>query len=57
MSSGEWIMDNMDPENYNSHWERCIKTELFNIYEVKEIYKRGIITQAEYNWAIDYLSA
>lgn len=57
MSSGEYIFDTLDPENYNSYWEKCIKTELFNIHEVKEIFKRGLINKAEYDWAIDYLSA
>lgn len=56
MSSGEWIMDNLDPENYGSHWERCIKVGLFNLQDVEEIYKKGLVNDNEYQYAIDYLT-
>lgn len=55
MSSGEYMMDNLDPENYSNHWERCVKTGLFNTEEVKEVFKKGLITASEYRYAIDYL--
>lgn len=55
MSSGEYMMDNLDPENYSTHWERCVKTGLFNLDEVKEVFKKGLITASEYRYAIDYL--
>ncbi len=56
MSGGEYIMDNHDPENYSSHWERCIKVGLFNLEEVKEIFNRGLVTEDEYYFAVEYLT-
>lgn len=55
MSSGEWIMDNMQ-DDYNSHWERCIKVGLFSLQDVEEIYKKGLVNDNEYQYAIDYLT-
>ena len=45
-----------DPNNYNSHWERCIKVGLFSLQDVEEIYKKGIVNDNEYQYAIDYLT-
>lgn len=55
MSSGEWIMDNMQ-DDCNSHWERCIKVGLFDLNDVEDIYKKGLIDDNDYQYAIDYLT-
>ncbi len=55
MSSGEYIMDNYDDGNYSTEWERCVKIGLFDKKEVKEIFKKGLITAAEYKYAIEYM--
>lgn len=45
-----------DPDNYNSYWERCIKVGLFNLQDVEEIYKKGLVNDNEYQYAIEYLT-
>lgn len=55
MSCGEYIVDNA-PDNYNSHWERCIKVGLYNLEEVENIYKCGLVTDDEYYFAVEYLT-
>lgn len=55
MSSGEYIMDNYDDNNYSTEWERCVKVGLFDKKEVKEIFKKGLITAAEYKYAIEFM--
>lgn len=45
-----------DPDNYNSYWERCIKVGLFNLQDVEEIYKKGLVNENEYQYAIEYLT-
>lgn len=56
MSCGEYIMDTMDEENYSSHWEKCLKTGLFNRAEVERMYKRHIIDFDQYKYAMEYFA-
>jgi hypothetical protein len=53
---GEYIMDSMDSENYNSHWEKCLKTGLFNKVEVERMYNRHIIDFDQYKFAMEYFT-
>ena len=54
---GEYIIDTMDEENYSSHWEKCLKTGLFDEKEVKELYRRHYIDFFEYKYAMDYFDS
>jgi hypothetical protein len=53
---GEYIMDTMDFENYNSNWEKFLKTGLFNKEEVKELYNKNFIDFFEYKYAMEYFA-
>lgn len=52
---GEYIMD-VYGDDCSSFWERCIKVGLFNLNEAKEILDKGLISQEEYNFAVEYLT-
>lgn len=52
----EYLLDTQDPENYNSHWEKCLKTGLFNRVEVERMYNRHIIDFDQYKFAMEYFA-
>lgn len=55
MSSGEYIMD-VFGDDCNSLFEHYIKLGLFNIEEVKDLLNKRLITQEDYNFAVEYLT-
>ena len=52
----EYLLDTQDPENYNSHWEKCLKTGLFNKEEVNNLYNKNLIDFLEYKYAMEYFA-
>jgi hypothetical protein len=57
MSCGEYIIDMMNPENYNTYWERCINVGLFNKTDVEDLYEKNLIDFDEYTYAMDYFES